>query len=363
MRAFIVGAGLTAPAGYPTSADLFSRMRDNLRQMQVGRVNPARWQEFDAWWNGATWLQTFFPRHPDSAGLELELLLTLMDVQIAAVEQRADEIGKEWFRKILNGKITTPAESEEAFHPAQIINTAAEPLKRARKILTVALQQLIERLDDSTASAPYLTRFVDHLGAGDAVITLNYDREIEKVLASAGWTRIDQSLAPGPALGWESPNRSRQISLLKLHGSVDWLMRSDGQVFENYATMPPLGLPATPYGQAAQPYDPDNRPALIEPTYLKSLNNQYLSAIWAKAASALAVASDVAIVGYSFPLADISMRGLVTNSLRLRPIVPTIIDISNGPADALSTLLSRSVNHIDDSAENWCNTLPPRPIP
>lgn len=371
MRVFILGAGFSADAGYPVSGNLFQHLHENQLGMEKLWVNPpSPWKHFESWWTQqSSWLPIFFPMFPALEGVDLELLLTLMDVQAEEIQRRREKMEQLWWAGMRNGTITTPSASEKACLPARNIDDQErDPLRRAREALREALTLLIERLGVETpkSKTSYIRAFVDHLKDRDVVITFNYDVEVEKALIASGRWRPDEgyglraSILRFDAASGSSPSK---VSILKLHGSIGWREGADGGLRLESDLTSFLDPSVREESDSLTPpyeYVNSNR-VILEPSYLKHLENSDLAQIWAKAAEALSVSSEVTVVGYSFPQADTAARALIASSLRLRENIPlTIIDTKPAPKLILSRLLSQEVAHLRLTAKEWCETLLPQ---
>ena len=168
---------------------------------------------------------------------------------------------------------------------------------------------------------------------GADVFTFNYDTLVERALAAlTGWdtlsdvyaTALAERVPPGSGafLGPGNPDRSL-FRLYKLHGSTNWS-------FSGLSA--PINDPIV-LTQDRPPWRPDSRqanttpryvalydglaPLIVPPTYSKGpyYGNLALRAQWARGASALANASDAAILGYSFPPGDLTTREWIGTSL------------------------------------------------
>jgi hypothetical protein len=149
---------------------------------------------------------------------------------------------------------------------------------------------------------------------GDAVISFNYDCSLERALLQQGRFAVRYT-ENWPNIPFLIPNIIRpkhvavhqgEILLLKLHGSVGW------QPFLHQASVsiPPEhleGLGAK--SEVDYPNDRDwtiatNRTMII-PTWFKTFQPGHLfSHLWAQALEVMVNASEVVVIGYSFPKAD-----------------------------------------------------------
>ena len=153
-----------------------------------------------------------------------------------------------------------------------------------------------------------------HLRPGDAIISFNYDCSLERVLLQQGrfsvkytenWPNI-QFLIPNILEPKQVVADNGEILLLKLHGSVGW------QPFSHQGC---VGIPSEHLeglGAKAEVDYPDNgdwtlatNRTMIVPTWFKTFQPDYLFGhLWRQALEVALNASEVIVIGYSFPPAD-----------------------------------------------------------
>lgn len=127
--------------------------------------------------------------------------------------------------------------------------------------------------------------------ASDIVISFNYDLVLEESLRKFEWYAqyFPQTTATDPQHRQRFEHKDRHTPLLKLHGSINWGMNKDGIYIEN-----PMKL-----------IDKDVLyPVITPPTWNKSIFFSEFSELWAAALRAIAEATRIFIIGYSFPEAD-----------------------------------------------------------
>jgi hypothetical protein len=159
-----------------------------------------------------------------------------------------------------------------------------------------------------------LKRFIDILSPGDNVISFNYDLVLDKGLFESGIWK------PGDGYGFPAVNDKYEaqstISLLKLHGSLNWEKGLEGKIelnwfddkrqpyFDGYVDMQP------------PPFDYEGKHLgnWVLPSYIKPLNSELFIDLWKKAHQELMKAEEVVVIGYSLPDADSTVRLLFTLS-------------------------------------------------
>lgn len=167
-------------------------------------------------------------------------------------------------------------------------------------------------------------KFADQIvQRGDVVITFNYDDSLERELRRAG--KWDVSRGYGFPLG--NTEEATEVLVLKLHGSVNWLVSlfggATGGTFitdpshslGNHPVIHPADLQFLGYESfSGHTYQSGGAfPCLIFPGRSKEFFYdtsfgqefaQFWDHLWGQAATALAVAKRVVICGYSLPGAD-----------------------------------------------------------
>lgn len=275
---YILGAGFSVEAGLPTVSDFMDRMRhvhDAL--VRAGDDGPA-----------AQAIRTVLDWRVDAANAAYNVQVDLDDFEelfsLAVLSQREDV-------------------------------TAAIP---------TAVAATIVRLQD--ARAPGAHRFLshrvrrdeggedDHLYAGliarllgraptsrDTFVSFNYDTVVELALRHLGrsWDYGVPSL--GETRIQPGHDARPPVSLLKLHGSINWT-RDEADTVQ-----------ATHPGQAPSPTA--GRPFILPPIWAK-LPSDILIETWRAAVDALRSATRIAIIGFSAPRHDEHFRYLLAAGLR-----------------------------------------------
>lgn len=153
----------------------------------------------------------------------------------------------------------------------------------------------------------YHGALADRLRVGDAVVSLNYDCLMDDALRTDAGFRFDPdrggyglTVASG-AGAWRKSGRGRRaegsISLLKLHGSLNWRSRS------------------VPLRLRQQPYTPVAQGVIAPPLTNKPVTDEPFRSIWLQARRAVQRMRRLVIVGYSMPDADGLVRTLLATDL------------------------------------------------
>jgi hypothetical protein len=155
-----------------------------------------------------------------------------------------------------------------------------------------------------------------------AVLSFNYDIGVDMALYRA-------DLGPNYVIE-ASPKKTNAVDLLKLHGSLNWATEKESRrirplhlhhYFQNYSIPGfdehgeirlPIGSQLVEYfSRHANPKaDVEAEPVIVPPSWNKADYHQALSNIWASAATHLAEAESIFIIGYSLPETDSFFRHL-----------------------------------------------------
>ncbi len=267
MRTYIFGAGASKHAGYPLAKSMGSALFG--------------WMEK----RGATQAFDFpatvkFLREEYGPSDDIETLLTRMDERIATT------------------KNLRPRPSDVVL----ICNCHKPSLIAAIRMWFAEIRR---------CCAPDYRRFASQVAVrGDCLITFNYDVALESELQRAGkWWSGD---GYGFDFGWRGA--TSEITLLKLHGSVNWRFPVfwNGRPWIDASEIALLGFP----GQTDPLYDhsiADSAGMMILPaackqffveTNLSRLHEQFWDDLWSLGARALSASEEVVLIGYSLPEVD-----------------------------------------------------------
>lgn len=213
-----------------------------------------------------------------------------------------------------------------------------------RAYLGVALQEWFRQI--RMLSAPSYATFAEHIvRPGDVVVTFNYDDSLERALRRFG--RWDISRGYGFPLGAEDVRSD--VLVLKLHGSVNWLVSlfrgapagtflvNPASSMGNHPVINGADLKFLGYGTfAGHTYQSGAAfPCLILPGRTKEFFydtsfghefGDFWDHLWSQAAGALRAADKIVICGYSLPGADQRARDLLFR----QPQRKTEIEIISG---------------------------------
>ena len=284
MRVFVLGAGASLHAGYPLAAQMGNCLR--------------------------AWIETLPPEHRYRSCLE----------QVSKLYG-----GLEDFERILADLMTDA-------HGSRSVNLGV-----TRRDLLSGLTEALHDYFDSirSAPAPLYDNLARVLRQGDSVITFNYDLGVERALRAAElW-----DIRTGYGFPIEAAEQPSPVEVLKLHGSTNWrALLFGGRTGFFAGTGNSLGnrpvlffRPDLEYLGYSDFVDPRcahldsaaSLPAMIMPALPKTFHfattygeewREFWDALWWRAESAIANADQLAVIGYSLPIADERARAMLLGS-------------------------------------------------
>lgn len=250
---------------------------------------------------------------------------------------------------------------------------------------STAVSECIRAIEQEVVDMPFpswLSRLVTSWCAESAtVVTFNYDVLVERMLTALGlvteWADVyrvplvSRQLGASAGLNFGVMNPpGPTLELLKLHGSTNWGYGGFNAPSSEVMCLLQSGQRWSRDSKANESprsmgmFD-DLRPMIVPPTGTKNVfySNAGLRAQWRHAATSLARASSVTIIGYSFPATDLATRQFFSGSLPDVPI--TVVDRSTRAADTVdeiangNTSLSRFVgdNAVKEYVDANCGDL------
>lgn len=188
------------------------------------------------------------------------------------------------------------------------------------------------------------------------VLTLNYDCLVEFGIADhVIWDpEMQQQVVPADILDdlpqGRQPARydgsvADTFRLLKLHGSLWWFMAADdetGATLRRWEASGGFGDPPNIDEGARRRVLPDTEAFIVPPAATKSVyyRNPVTRELWQRAAGALRDADRLILIGYSLPVVDLTLTGMVAQGITNRDV--TCIVVNPRP-------------HADDVARRLCD--------
>jgi hypothetical protein len=170
------------------------------------------------------------------------------------------------------------------------------------------------------------------VGVEPRVVTTNYDLVVDSALMYLSKVRQPPGGLPEYHCALANlgvvPSPLRYGTVLKLHGSVNWLFCRTCQRLELGATestrfmeifnriaSKDLRAAFTPDGAKCSVCDSQLLPLLVAPSHLKDYRNPHLSLVWYEAQRILRQATKIVFIGYSLPDDDVEVVYLLKRSL------------------------------------------------
>lgn len=302
-RVFVLGAGFSFPAGLPLARQLLEQVYKNLSV-------PKRDQLRDA-------LSYFQPMDWGDGGS-------------VAVTSALSTVVVEDFMSLLG-----IGRSYATHFPGD--HWSASQIQELEKSLIRELALLFARLEREivTQRSEYIRRFVSRLSPLDTIITFNWDTLVESSIRRAALN-----------VAYLRCRNANDRLVLKLHGSVDWFHTDEVRVefrprcerIDRHLLQVPSQLPGETSITA-----PEANPQILPPTFFKNLDQATdFAVIWQAAATSIALADEVHLIGYRLPPEDLFARVLLrrsirTNAERRQGILPSIsaVNLSQSDIDGL----------------------------
>ena len=233
---------------------------------------------------------------------------------------------------------------------------------RALRLLAAETCCFLEKANlDHERWAPYL-KWARTLSSNDTVITFNYDRVLELLAQRETlWIPAPADIEKRSDYGF--PERAPTV--LKLHGSVDWVRRN-GKIIraETDPKMKDVKDIAALYCEydelALATPGPTKREMVQMSGPIK--NHGPLAPLWVYAAIAVKAATAVAFVGYRFPPTDAISREKVLewidSNTQLKTGMPTIHTVLGADTDSTDSLRLRGMLNAVYAAPSFVKPWP-----
>jgi hypothetical protein len=282
---FILGAGASADAGLPLMNNFFDKAKRIFKQFNSLPEIVKNKEHFERVFNFIADLQPIYAK----AFLDLDNIETLFGaLEMAEILERLgdktlDEIAQ--IKKSLIKVIIITIEFNTNLY-------ISEDEYQSKGSIPVLIRSLYKGFDEK-----FRRMFCDF-----SFITFNYDLVIDYALRKNGLI-FNYFL-----------NGGENIPLLKLHGSVNWIKNNDddaihiAKVNERMTSLKGTDILFTTIG--ANLIDDYQTPVIVPPTWNKSQHQKTIKQVWQKAATELAEAEILFIIGYSLPESDMFFRYL-----------------------------------------------------
>jgi hypothetical protein len=373
-QVYFIGSGFSIDVGYPSNKKLLDKIGEEARDNREVRVRHA-WNRFEGW------VEKF--RHSEGSPIRAifessnpELILTIPDLLVATLEENDLNI----FEDLREARSRN---DESAIHE---INMRWEhPLREKLTECQLVIEDFQLLLDyffsykhcrdsklTSTEKWGYVHNGMKVLEEGDIVITTNWDTIAERTLMEQRkWFPSDGygfqvNILCGPEFNPQplpyDLTKPSQVKVLKLHGSIGWCSLDDNNSIclrsANYLQhLHPEGMVIWDVNEQNAVGSHENF-VFVGPSYLKKLKGPIIQSIWQQATEAISTAEQVAIVGYSLPYADISVRVLL-NVLQKRlsegSVKVKVVDPDKSILNWWRDFLGPKMEPIKEKAEEFFN--------
>lgn len=179
---------------------------------------------------------------------------------------------------------------------------------------------ILTLLDRQAIEETGYDRLARKLGRDDAIISLNYDTLLDSALVRRGWNPVvGYRLGGGKGkVEWEPDKANGNasvagVSLLKLHGSLNWFVRgSYAGLSKVFASKPVLvsGPRRNEIGGHIR--------QIVPPIYGKIFEHGHWRKLWTKAFQELCTAEILVVVGCSLIDTDFHLRALLSRVVKHR---------------------------------------------
>lgn len=288
-KLIILGAGASAADGAPLQAGLFRKYAEIIQRNRHNLVHASSEGElrtfFDLFWgadiDSTNLAGQYFPTFEEALGL-LEM---------------ANARGE--FFKGFGGMQTEATRGQEM--RAHLGNLIAVVLHDALQGAPQTHSKLITQMQTLA--------WMDKV----TFLSFNYDLLIDNAL------RVSLNVDPDYGVSFRSVANpspavtgAQQSTVLKLHGSLNWLFCPTCNQLDCYHGEKIVAdITLDPTRMTCATCQEPRVPILIPPTFFKVMSNFYLQQIWKRAEDELRKADHLIFCGYSFPDADIHFKYLV----------------------------------------------------
>jgi hypothetical protein len=253
---------------------------------------------------------------------------------------------------LLMSLLDTALERRQPLHPAWDTNAVSEMRMAIELAIFDVLEDILRKVPTNNHYS-LLDKFFP-APAEPCVISTNYDLIVDTAMMATSQQRLPGGKLPNYHCAISNPFYKSDWphfgTLLKLHGSLNWLHcktchRLEIGASEQRLFLKVLGRLAGPTLEQAYTADGSScstcqtklRPFLIAPTHLKDYRNPHLAQVWYEAERVLREANRVIFIGYSLPEDDVEVLYLLKRSMaHLSPAQITAVeyDPTNPPLSA-----------------------------
>jgi len=303
MKAYILGAGASAHAGYPLASDLLKALSEwlDLADASEHWVGVCR--------NRIVQVRETFGELDDFEGILRKLdaygFKRVKPTGATTYRLNSIDILHDCAERIGNADAGDADVPAQGFYPQYL-----------RSDLIMAVREFFYWIEQNRSGGVPYEGFARKIDQDSLVITLNYDLALERALAKEGkW-----DIGTGYGFTAFADRSASPTAIYKLHGSVNWFKAPQQE------NPPPImfarDLTLLGYEDLVDPrvgsngVGVDNAGTLILPDPQKKFFwEPFWSPLWGAAAQRLREAREVFIQGYSMPAADVKARELLFGNI------------------------------------------------
>lgn len=270
---------------------------------------------------------------------------------------------------LLMSLLDTALERRQGLHP----EWDSHAISNMRHAIELGIFNVLE---DALVKAPsnnhrqLLERFFP-TPAEPCVISTNYDLIIDTAMMSTSERKVPDGGLPDYHCAISTPFYRQWPhfgTLLKLHGSLNWLHcktchRLEMGASESRRFIKVLGrlvgasleLSYSPYGSPCPTCQTELRPLLIAPTHVKDYRNPHLAQVWYEAERVLRESSRVIFIGYSLPEDDVEVIYLLKRSMaHLSAAQITVVEYDPSGPELSAHAVGRRYRMLFGDGIDWC---------
>jgi NAD-dependent SIR2 family protein deacetylase len=167
------------------------------------------------------------------------------------------------------------------------------------------------------------SKLVHHLEPSDTIITLNYDTVLDRALIRSGWSPDTGYCLIGGrnkviprSSGIPASPRLASVKLLKLHGSLNWMVRGSYKKVQRVFEKKPSQVLVHKFPRKNEKSGFIRQ--IIPPIYGKFFNHPHWQTLWGHAYKAIIESDVVVVIGCSLVDTDFHLSGMLGHAIRER---------------------------------------------
>jgi hypothetical protein len=203
------------------------------------------------------------------------------------------------------------------------VGPGKRPLPGTRKEIEDFLYltfEILALLDLENERTTGYDRLATVLRADDTVVSLNYDTLLDSALVRRGWNpKVGYRLGgDSRKIKWKPKQKDSErhlsgVSLLKLHGSINWFVRGSHNSLSKVFESKPVRVTAPRRNDFAK-----HIRQIVPPIYGKIFEHSHWRSLWSKAFKALCSAEVFIVIGCSLIDTDFHLRALLSRVVSYR---------------------------------------------